>query len=44
VYGGISLKIRASLSTMSSSSTSSPGIRDVLVVAGVLVPQGVASH
>jgi hypothetical protein len=28
-YGGMSLKIRASLSTMSSSSTSSPGIRDV---------------
>jgi hypothetical protein len=29
VYGGMSLKMRVSLSTMSSSSTSSPGIRDV---------------
>jgi hypothetical protein len=29
VYGGMSLKIQANLSTMSSSSTSSPGIRDV---------------
>jgi hypothetical protein len=29
VYGGMSLKIRVSLSTTSSSSTSPPGIRDV---------------
>jgi hypothetical protein len=29
IYGAMSLKIRTSLSTMSSSSTSSPGIRDV---------------
>jgi hypothetical protein len=29
VYDGMSLKILPSLSTMSSSSTSSPGIRDV---------------
>jgi hypothetical protein len=29
VYGDMSMKIRASLSTMSSSSTSSPGIRDM---------------
>jgi hypothetical protein len=34
VYGGMPLKMRVSLSTMSSSSTSPPGIRDVSLLSG----------
>jgi hypothetical protein len=44
VYGSISLNILPSLSTMSSSLTSLPGILDVSSVARILVPEGVVCH